>query len=201
MNQEIVLATRNPDKVREIQQLLSELKIDIVTLNAFPDAPEVVEDGDSLAENAVKKAKLIAEHTGITSIADDTGLEVDYLHGRPGVLSSRYSGEEATYADNVNKLLVELSGVPLKQRGARFRCVVALYNHHQTKIVEGVCAGVICEQPQGHEGFGYDPVFYVPEYGCTFAEMDLETKNQVSHRARAFSALRELIQRGEVNID
>ena len=194
----IVLATRNQDKVKEIQELLSGSKVSIVTLNEFPDAPEVVEDGKTLEENAIKKAKVVSEFTGMPAVADDTGLEVDYLNGEPGVFSSRYSGENATYADNVNKLLEELEGIPWQKRGARFRCVVAFHSNHVTKTVEGVCEGLIAEQPKGEDGFGYDPVFYVPEYECTFAEMSLELKNQISHRAKAFLKLKTLLQNGDL---
>ncbi len=191
----IVLATRNEDKQREIQALLGDLGIDLLGLQAFPGAPEVIEDGATLEANAVKKAKQIAEFTGLTSVADDTGLEVEALQGRPGVHSSRYAGGGAAYADNVRKLLAELEGVPSARRRARFRCVVALCHKGAAEVVEGVCEGRITEAPQGEGGFGYDPVFYVPEYGRTFAEMTLEEKNRVSHRARAFNALRVLLER------
>lgn len=194
----IVLATGNQDKVKEIQELLSGTKVRLVTLNEFPDAPEVVEDGKTLEENAIKKAKVVSEFTGLPAVADDTGLEVDYLNGEPGVFSSRFSGENATYADNVHKLLAELKGVPWQKRGARFRCVVAFHVSRVTKTVAGVCEGIITEQPKGQDGFGYDPVFYVPEYECTFAEMDLELKNRISHRAKAFLKLKTLLHNGDL---
>jgi len=199
VSNQIILATRNEDKIKEIRELLHSLKIEILTLRDFPDAPEVEEDGATLEENAIKKARTIAEFTGLTAVADDTGLEVAYLNGEPGVFSSRYAGEHATYADNVQKLLQKLHGVPWEKRGAKFRCVVALCNQREKHTVEGVCEGVITEEPRGERGFGYDPVFYVPEYGRTFAEMELEFKNQISHRAKAFIALKDLIQRGLIS--
>ncbi len=199
MNRELVLATRNEDKVQEILALLSEINLNVITLSAYPDAPEVIEDGKTLEENAIKKAKVIANYTGKTAVADDTGLEVDYLKGRPGVMSSRYSGANASYSDNVDTLLRDLKGVPRENRTARFRCVVAICNNNEVMIVEGICEGIICEEPRGESGFGYDPLFYVSEFKCTFAEMELSLKNQISHRAKAFQELKMLIERGGWN--
>lgn len=193
MKKRIVLATRNSDKVREIIELLASLDAEILPLTSFADAPEVEEDGHTLEANALKKARTIARHTGLPAVADDTGLEVDYLDGAPGVYSSRFAGEHASYADNVKKLLEQLRGVPREKRSARFRCVVAYVDGDLAETVSGECQGVICEEPHGNRGFGYDPVFYVPEYGCTFAEMELETKNKISHRAKAFSNFKHLI--------
>lgn len=197
----LVLATRNRDKVEEIRKLLADLNIEVLSLEQFPQAPEMVEDGTTLEENAIKKARTIADFTGLPAVADDTGLEVDYLNGQPGVFSSRFAGENASYAQNVAKLLEELAGVPWEKRRARFRCVVAVCGRNAVQTMAGVCDGVIAEQPKGSGGFGYDPVFYVPEYDRTFAEMDLALKNQISHRAQAFLALKRRIQRGEFNID
>lgn len=191
----LVLATRNRDKVTEIAQLLEELNLELHTLIEFPDAPVVIEDGETLKENAIKKAREIAEHTGMPAVADDTGLEVDALNGAPGVYSSRYAGENASYEDNVRKLLQELEAVPSERRSARFRCVVALVAGGDTHTVEGVCNGVIIDAPRGDQGFGYDPVFFVPEHGQTFAEMQPNLKNQISHRARAFEALKQTLLR------
>jgi len=195
--QKLVLATRNSDKVKEIRELLNLPDIEILALDEFPDAPEVAEDGATLEENAIKKAEGIAKYTGLPAVADDTGLEVDYLNGEPGVYSSRYAGEGASYSDNVEKLLRQLAGVPWERRMARFRCVVALCTEGESQTVEGTCDGFITESPHGRGGFGYDPVFYVPEYGSTFAEMDLELKNRISHRGKAFRKLKELIGRSE----
>lgn len=203
MSEKIVLATQNQDKVKEIYALLHDLDLEILTLEEFPEAPDVIEDGETLEDNALKKAREIAEYTKMSAVADDTGLEVDYLDGRPGVFSSRYAGENASYADNVKKLLTELKEVPWEKRGAQFRCAVALYNfaNRETRIVAGVCRGIIAEAPSGHQGFGYDPVFYVPEYHQTYAEMDLELKNKISHRARAFLQLRNLLERDYFKIE
>lgn len=195
MFDKLIIATQNQDKIVEIQKILSELNVSILTLNEYPNVTDVIEDGKTLEENARKKAELIGKYTGLPAVADDTGLEVEYLNGDPGVLSSRYSGENATYSENVQKLLRVLEGVPWEKRDATFRCVVAFYNKGETRIVEGICKGVICEAPRGKSGFGYDPVFYVPEYGCTFAEMELELKNKISHRGRAFLALKKLIEK------
>jgi XTP/dITP diphosphohydrolase len=194
----VILATRNQDKIKEIRQLLSGLDLKIRTLHEFPGSPEVVEDGSTLEENALKKASEIATYTGLTAIADDTGLEVDLLNGAPGVFSSRFSGENATYGDNVEKLLSELQGVPLEKRSARFRCVVAIVDGDDSRTVEGICEGRIIEEPRGDSGFGYDPVFYVSEQKSTFAEMDLNLKNRISHRAKAFAKLKELLEHAEL---
>ncbi len=197
MNKKLVLATGNQDKVKEIVEILKNLDIELLTLKDFSGVPEVVEDGKTLEENALKKARIISEFTKLPAVSDDTGLEVDALNGAPGVYSSRYSGENATYADNVKKLLGDLENVPPEKRQARFRCAVAYYSENSTQIVEGVCEGEITDQPQGNQGFGYDPVFFVPENDCTFAEMDLNLKNKISHRAKAFLKLRNLLENEE----
>lgn len=187
---EFVLATANPDKAREIQAILG----DAVVLLARPESvPEVEETGTTLLENARLKARALAEATGRPAIADDTGLEVDYLGGRPGVYSSRFAGESATYAANVEKLLVELTGIEEAGRTARFRTVAIARWPDGTEVsAEGVIDGSIAVSARGTAGFGYDPVF-VPagEGGRTFAEMAPEEKDRVSHRGRAFRALAE----------
>jgi XTP/dITP diphosphohydrolase len=195
--QKLVLATGNRDKIKEMRELLNLSGIKILTLDEFPDAPDVVEDGKTLEENAVKKARTIADFTGLPTVADDTGLEVDYLNGKPGVYSSRFAGEGASYSDNVQKLLRQLAGIPWEKRRARFRCVVALCTKTETRTVEGACEGFITEAARGERGFGYDPVFYVPEFSRTFAEMGLAVKNKISHRAKAFGKLKELIGKSE----
>ncbi len=189
----IVLATRNRDKVGEIRRLLDPSRFEVIPVHEVADVPEVEEDGRTLAENALKKARTAARVTGLPAMADDTGLEVDALGGRPGVFSSRFAGEGASYEDNVRKLLAELKGVPQERRTARFRCVVAIVDNSTEVTVEGVCEGLITEKPRGSGGFGYDPVFLVPEKGRTFAEMTTEEKNRISHRGQAFrKAAREL---------
>jgi XTP/dITP diphosphohydrolase len=192
-----VLATRNPDKLREIRRILSGKEWTFKSLADFPDAPDVIEDGSTFLENARKKARAAWEHTGIGAIADDSGLEVDALGGAPGVLSSRFSGENASYHENNRKLLEMLEGIPLKQRIARFRCVVVLVKGEEESWVEGAYTGMILNEPRGKGGFGYDPLFYVPSRGKTFAEMTAEEKNHLSHRGIAFRKVAELLQKGE----
>lgn len=191
---QIVLATRNEDKIREIKAVLSGLEIDVLTLDQFPGVPEVIEDGQTLAENALKKAKAIYNATGLLALADDTGLEVDYLDGQPGVYSSRFAGEMASYDDNCQKLLRLMNGVPEQQRTARFRCVIAIIGLDVEKLAEGVCEGFITDKKRGTQGFGYDPVFYVPEFDQTFAEMSLKLKNEISHRGLALKQARKVLQ-------
>ncbi|MBX3235020.1 MAG: XTP/dITP diphosphatase [Nitrospiraceae bacterium] len=193
---EIVLATRNPHKGQELMALLAEPGLVVRTLADFPGAPEVVEDGDTCEANAIKKAREIARHTGLPAVADDTGLEVDALGGRPGAFAARYAGEHATYEDNCRKLLQELQGVPKPRRGARFVTVAAVaLPTGQAMTVEGILEGFIAEEAVGAHGFGYDPVFIVPEYNCTLAELSPETKNRISHRARAFGKAKSMIRR------
>lgn len=191
----IVLATRNPHKKQELIALLRGLDITILTLDDVPEAPEVVEDGDTCEANAMKKAVEIARYTGLTAVADDTGLEVDALDGRPGAFAARYAGEHATYEDNCRKLLQELQGVPVSRRSGRFVTVAAIATPDGVRLsAKGVLEGIIAEQPVGSHGFGYDPVFVLPEYGQTLAQLSPELKNQISHRARAFNQARTLLQ-------
>lgn len=195
---ELVLATRNPGKVREMAALLADLGVTVRSLSDVPGAPEVEEDGRTFAENAVKKAETIARFTGLPALADDLGLEVDALGGAPGVFSARYAGEGASDAANNAKLLAALAGVPAERRTARYRCVLALaVPGMPTVTVEGVCEGRIAEQPRGTGGFGYDPLFYLPGRGKTMAELRPEEKNAISHRGQALRRLKALlIERG-----
>ena len=191
----VVLATSNQHKVEEIRAMLAELPITFLSLTDFPDLPEVIEDGTTCQENAVKKAREIAAGAGHWALADDTGLEVDALGGRPGVYAARYAGEGATYADNCDKLLEELQQIPAGQRGARFLTVMALSDPEgQTETVEGVLQGQIAEQFYGSDGFGYDPVFYVPKANKTLAEMTLDEKNNLSHRGQALILAKDLLK-------
>jgi XTP/dITP diphosphohydrolase len=185
---QLVCSSANPDKVAEIAAIVGDV-FDL--LPRPPQVPEVVEDADSLEGNARLKAVALAEATGLPAVADDTGLEVDALGGRPGVYAARYAGERATYADNRAKLLAELDGVPPANRAARFRTVaLARWPDGREVIADGTCEGRIAEQPRGDRGFGYDPVF-IPDDGDgrTFAEMSEAEKHALSHRGRAFSAL------------
>lgn len=190
----LVIATGNLHKVQEIQSVINLNEYELKTQQDFEGVPEIIEDGATIEENALKKARIIAEFTGCLSLADDTGLEVDALNGAPGVYSSRYAGPNVTYADNNRKLLKELHGVPDKNRTARFRCVMALVGGSFEQTVEGVCEGVILNKLRGSLGFGYDPLFYVTDEGKTFAEMDLERKNQISHRGIALAKMNILLQ-------
>jgi XTP/dITP diphosphohydrolase len=201
MIRELVLATRNRHKGEELAALLGDLGITIRTLDEFPDAPEVVEDGDTCEANAVKKARAIADFTGLPAVADDTGLEVDALGGRPGVYAARYAGEDATYQDNCRKLLRELMGVPREQRTARFLTVAAIaLPSAGTRVAQGTLDGVIAEEASGTLGFGYDPVFLIPALGKTLAQLSADQKNTISHRAKAFAKMREILSASMVNI-
>jgi XTP/dITP diphosphohydrolase len=192
---ELVLATRNPDKGRELEALLKDLGIRIRTLAEFPDAPEVEEDGETCEANATKKAVAVARYTKLPAAADDTGLMVEALGGRPGVHAARYAGDGATYEDNWKKLLRELAGVPQERRRARFVTVAAVADPKgNVSVVRGVLDGLIAEEPAGTQGFGYDPVFFVPELGKTLAQLTPDEKNRVSHRAKAFAQVRELLK-------
>lgn len=191
----LVLATHNRDKITEIRALLGELPITILTRDDFPDFPEIPETASTLEGNAELKASGIYQATGIPALADDTGLEVDALDGAPGVFAARYAGEGASYEDNCRKLLAELQGTPKDKRQARFRCVIALDWGGRLEKAEGIVEGVITDSLQGESGFGYDPVFYYPPLGKTFAEMTPGEKNKVSHRALALAGARKLIIR------
>lgn len=194
MISEVVLATRNRHKVEELAALLGDLGIRIRTLADFPHAPEVEEDGATCEANAIKKACEIARATGLTAVADDTGLEVDALDGRPGVYAARYAGEHATYEDNCRKLVQALEGVPHERRTARFITVAAIaVPGEPVQVTQGVLSGYITEKASGSKGFGYDPVFYVPELKATLAEISAEQKNRISHRAKAFLQAKELL--------
>lgn len=191
----VLLATHNADKVKEISLFLQGLAIELLSAKGFPHIPQVEEDEPTLVGNALKKARTLAQATGLMTLADDTGLEVDALHGAPGVYSSRYAGENVTYSQNVDKLLADLHGVPLAERTARFRCVIAIANGELIQTVEGVCEGLILQARRGEGGFGYDPVFYVPSAGVTFSEMDLAEKNKISHRGLALVQARKVLER------
>ncbi|MBF0095784.1 MAG: XTP/dITP diphosphatase [Magnetococcales bacterium] len=186
----IVLATRNKKKTEEIRRILAGSDIELLNLTAFPEAPEVVEDGLTFAENAAKKAVQIAQYTSLTALADDSGLVVDVLQGAPGVWSARYAGPEADDAANLAKLLRDVRDTPLAQRTARFECVMTLACpdgrlHH----FAGSVSGLIIDAPRGGNGFGYDPAFVPLGYAQTFAEMTGEQKDSISHRGRALAAL------------
>lgn len=191
VKQQIVLATNNKHKAGEFKTLLSDLGVEILTLDGFPHISEPVEDADSLEGNAGKKALAVFSSTNLPTLADDSGLEVFYLDGEPGVYSSRYAGPGATYADNCKKLLQNLRGVPPRRRTARFRCVLHFIAPDGiVHSAEGICKGVIIESPRGVNGFGYDPIFLPDGETKTLAEMSPPEKNSLSHRARAISSIK-----------
>ena len=191
----LVLATGNQHKQQEILALLEGIDLTILTLQDFPEAPIIEEDGATCEENAIKKAQGIANYTGYVTLADDTGLEVDALGGRPGVYAARYAGEHATYADNCQKLLQELKSVPSGHRQAHFLTVVAIADPEgMVDVVEGELQGEITEQVQGGQGFGYDPVFFLPQLAKTLAEVSLHYKNTISHRALALQKAKVLLK-------
>ncbi|MGB2805036.1 MAG: XTP/dITP diphosphatase [Candidatus Zixiibacteriota bacterium] len=193
----IVLATNNRHKIKEIKNILSGLSVEIVTLEDFPGAPQVEETGKTLEENAILKAEAIYKFTGLPSVADDSGLEVDALHGAPGVLSSRFAGEHCSFEDNNRKLLQLMFSVPREKRGARFVCVVAwMKDPKHVTTVKGEVEGIIALKERGENGFGYDPVFYLPNLNKTFAQLSFEEKNRISHRAQAFGKAKDLIEKG-----
>jgi len=191
----LVLATGNQHKQEEILALLGDLPVTVLTLRDFPQAPVIEEDGLTCEENAIKKAQGIATYTGHVTLADDTGLEVQALDGRPGVYAARYAGENATYEDNCQKLLQELSGVTAGHRQARFLTVVAIADPQgEADVMEGALEGEITEALQGSQGFGYDPVFWLPDLHKTLAEVSLQEKNRISHRARALQKAKALLK-------
>lgn len=191
----IVVASRNPHKAEEIRALLAGLSITVKDLRDFPDCPEVIEDGETLEENALKKARSAFRCTGLPVIADDTGLEVYYLLGAPGIYSARYAGESASYADNNRKLLKEMTQVPARRRQARFRSVIALADKSGEQMFEGKVEGSILLSERGDNGFGYDPVFRPDGFAESYAELSAEQKNAISHRGRAMQALISFLTR------
>lgn len=192
MKQRIVLATGNNGKVAELSQMLADLDIEVVPQTAF-EVPEIEESGLTFVENALLKARNAAKHSGLPAIADDSGLEVDALNGAPGIYSARFAGPDASDADNNAKLLTELANATDKERTARFQCVLVYLRHENDPvplICQGSWEGTILRTPQGENGFGYDPLFYIASENCSSAELPPEQKNQLSHRAQA---LRQLI--------
>uniref|UniRef100_A0A7C4EJP6 dITP/XTP pyrophosphatase n=1 Tax=Thermodesulfovibrio aggregans TaxID=86166 RepID=A0A7C4EJP6_9BACT len=190
----IVLATRNRKKLEELQRILSDLEITLLSIQDFEDIEEVKENAVSFEENALKKARYVAQKTGLPAIADDSGLEVDALQGRPGVKSARYAGDYATDEENVKKLLMELKNVPADRRTARFICYIALvFPDGKEYILSGFVNGRITEEPKGSYGFGYDPVFQPEGFEKTFAEMLPDEKDSISHRKKALEQLKKLL--------
>tara|TARA_B100000508_G_scaffold6616_1_gene5099 strand:+ start:106 stop:696 length:591 start_codon:yes stop_codon:yes gene_type:complete len=189
----IVLATHNHDKEIELQHSLRGLGVEICSLSEYPDIGDIEETGTTLLENSLLKAHTVHDRTGLPAIADDTGLEVDALDGAPGVYSARFAGAEATYEDNLNKLLFSMEEVSEERRSARFRTVISFVDGNQELWTEGHIDGKIIDFPRGNSGFGYDPVFYIPQLEKTFAELSTEEKNKISHRGLALQKLRKIL--------
>jgi XTP/dITP diphosphohydrolase len=191
MQHRIVLASNNPGKVREFNQLLSDTELEVVPQSVF-SVPEIEETGLTFVENAILKARNAAQHTGLPAIADDSGLEVDALGGAPGIYSARYAGAGASDLDNLEKLLTSLQGVDDDRRSARFQCLMVYMRHAQDptpRIFQGTWEGRILREPRGGGGFGYDPVFLVPEMNRASAELPPDVKNRLSHRGQAILQL------------
>lgn len=193
---ELLIATRNKGKIREIKDLLKDFDIKITSLDDYPDLPAIEEDGDTFEKNALKKAVTIALYTKKLVMGEDSGLEVKALHNEPGVYSARFSGDNATDEKNNKKLLRMLKGVPLKKRRARYRCVAALVDGKKViDVVKGSCSGLITLKGKGTNGFGYDPLFLISRYNKTFGELPLAVKSGISHRARALKKLKKSIEK------
>ena len=190
----LVLATHNIHKQTEMNFILSRLGVTVIGLDQFPEIKSIEETGTTLIENALIKARTVHEITGLPSLADDTGLEVDALNGAPGVYSARYAGENATFDDNVNKMLIALNGIPYDKRRARFRTVLAFVDSNSELSEDGVIEGRIINEARGKDGFGYDPIFQPERYDITFAEMTPEEKNRISHRARALEKMKKILK-------
>jgi len=193
---QIVIASKNQGKIKEIKNFLHGLDIECFSIDDFPEVPIIEEDCKTFEDNALKKAKIVFDHTKITTIADDSGLEIPYLNNQPGVHSSRYAGESASDLQNCQKLLDELKGVDIDHRAARFKCILVLHNSlYNNMLFEGKCRGYVIEEMKGENGFGYDPLFVPEGYNKTFAELDLVTKNKISHRGKALTSLRTFLVR------
>lgn len=189
----IVLASNNAGKIKEIKALLADLPVELIS-QAELDISEVEETGTTFIENSLIKARHASKAAGLPAVADDSGLAIDALDGAPGIYSSRYAGEDANDLDRINKVLAELKTIPDNKRTAEFHCAITLVKNAEDPsplVCEGIWPGTILYAPQGNRGFGYDPIFYIPEYQCSAAELDPDLKNQISHRGRAMAAFRK----------
>lgn len=190
MEKDVIIATQNEGKINEFKQLFAEAGWTVRSLLDYPHIPDVVEDGNTFAENAAKKAETIARTFNRMVIADDSGLVVDALNGKPGIYSARYAGEEKSDAANIEKVLQQLKHIPAEERTARFVCTIAVARpNEQTLFYEGTCEGVISREAVGFYGFGYDPIFFIPELGKTMAQLSPQEKNKRSHRSHALEKL------------
>ena len=191
----LVLATHNDGKILEMQYALRDISVEVLTLNEFPQIGEIPETGSTLIENAFIKAETVFHKTGISALADDTGLEIDALNGEPGVFSARYSGEKASNLENCAKVLNKLDGIRIEDRTARFRTVMAFVGKNEKFHCEGSVNGLIIDKKIGKNGFGYDPIFYHPGLKKTFAELKKEEKNSISHRGIALRNFSEILKK------
>lgn len=199
MGSRLLLATKNKKKGIELQNYLGDLPFEVITLDSFPCLPDVEEDGHTFKENAIKKAVEAARYSGVLTLADDSGLEVDFLNGEPGVYSARFAGEPRDDLKNNEKLLSLLKDVPFIERTARFVCVIAIAFYDQKDNLQvytttGTCEGIILDKLQGDGGFGYDPLFYLPQYDQTFAQIPLTEKNRISHRGQALEGAVKILR-------
>jgi XTP/dITP diphosphohydrolase len=191
---QILIATKNIGKVKEFQSMFNEFGIEVLSLLDIEGSPDVEETGTTFEENAILKAETISSEMNIPVIADDSGLEIDALDGRPGVYSARYAGSQKNDDDNMDKVLYELKEVHRSERNARFVCALAFARPGQeTFVVKGICEGEILSERRGQEGFGYDPIFYLPQLNRSMAELTKEEKNKISHRALALTKLKDFI--------
>ena len=195
----IVLATHNRGKMEEISDILADLPVEILTLDSFPKIGEIPETGDTLKKNAFIKAETVHNLTGLPSLADDTGLEVDALFGAPGVYSARYAGETATYQDNCRKMLSEMKNFSRNERVAHFKTVIAYVTSSEKIWTEGVVTGTILDHQDGDKGFGYDSIFYYPPLEKTFAAMQKDEKNSISHRGKALRNFCDILEKQLIN--
>ena len=195
MEKRIIFATGNEGKMKEIRMILADLGVPVVSMKEAGVSADIVEDGKTFAENAAIKARAIMELTGEIVMADDSGLEIDYLDKAPGIYSARFAGEDTSYDVKNCILLDKLEGIPDEERTARFVCAVAAaFPDGSVETVRGTIEGTIAKEMLGENGFGYDPIFYVPEYGCTTAQMDPDKKNELSHRGNALRAMHRIIE-------
>ncbi|MCB9772612.1 MAG: XTP/dITP diphosphatase [Candidatus Omnitrophica bacterium] len=191
---ELLVATKNQGKMREIRELLKEFDVKVTSLADYPNCPDIVEDGKTFKANAIKKAAIIGKYTGKLTLGEDSGLQVKALGNKPGIYSARFSGEGATDEKNNSRLLSELRKVPTLKRQARYRCFAALCDGKKLiGVVDGSCGGVIIDKRKGANGFGYDPLFLIPRYKKTFGELDPLIKAKISHRARALRKLKAML--------
>lgn len=200
MNQKIIFATSNEGKMKEVREILSDLGMEVLSLKEAGIYVDIEENGITFEENAIIKVNAIKDlTTNCIVLADDSGLEVDYLNKEPGVYSARYMGEDTSYTIKNNKILELLKGVPVEKRTARFVCAIAAWLPDEKEVytTRGVIEGIIGEKIEGENGFGYDPIFYLPEYHCTTAQLSMETKNKLSHRGKALEAMKEFLRKEE----